>query len=118
MKLKILELIEYFHADQIANNNTPFSSEDYEEAIAELEKLVDERNKFANMGMAAPAKEEPQDEIVHIKPFILQDQHEKEFWANCYLAAASLNIYPNPPEFIADRAISELRKRQEKSDEC
>ena len=38
MKLKILELIEYFHADQTQNNNTPFSSEDYEEAIAELEE--------------------------------------------------------------------------------
>ena len=52
MKLKILELIEYFHADQTQNNNTPFSSEDYEEAIIELEKLVNERNKFAKMGMA------------------------------------------------------------------
>ena len=40
MKLKILELIEYFHADQTQNNNTPFSSEDYEEAIAELEKVI------------------------------------------------------------------------------
>lgn len=117
MKLKILELIEYFHADQIANNNTPFSSEDYNEAIAEVEKLVIERNTYANMGMAAPAKEEPQDEIVHVVSFVLQDQHEKEFCANCYLAATATNAYGNPPEFIADRAILELRKRQEKSDE-
>lgn len=88
-----------------------------DEAIDELKKVIEENDKMKVMGASAPAKEEPQDEIVHIKPFILQDQHEKEFWANCYLAATAINAYANPPEFIADRAISELRKRQEKSDE-
>lgn len=110
MKLKILELIEYFHADQIANNNTPFSSEDYNEAIAEVENLVEERNKFANMGMAAPAKEKAKDEIVNTEPFILQTVHEIEFWQKSYISALNCG-YANPPQQIADMAVCELRKR-------
>lgn len=116
MKLKILELIEYFHADQTANNNTPFSSEDYEEAIAELEKLVDERNKFANMGMAAPTKEKSEDEIVRSKGLILENVHEVEFWEKAYLSVFNSN-FGNPPQAIADMAVCELRKRLEESDE-
>ena len=34
-----LEIIEYFRAEEMVNNNTPFEEQDYAEAITELEDL-------------------------------------------------------------------------------
>lgn len=119
MKLKILELIEYFHADQTQNNNTPFSSEDYEEAIAELEKLVDERNKFANMGMAAPVIPSTPDKEPLSSSILLLNENEKVFWQKTYIHAMKIrsslinaNMIPVlESREIADDAILELRLR-------
>jgi predicted Zn-ribbon and HTH transcriptional regulator len=41
--MKALEIIEYFGAEEMVNNNTPFEEQDYAEAIKELEEL---ENKF------------------------------------------------------------------------
>jgi len=119
MKLKILELIEYFHADQIENNNTPFSSEDYEEAIAEVEKLVEERNKFAKMGMATNVIPPAADEEPLGSPILLLNENEKVFWQEAYTHAmiirSSFISTEMLPDFessaIADNAIQELRLR-------
>ena len=112
----ILELMTKAQA-RLENGQINYTATAIDEAIDELKKVIAENDKIKAMGASAPAKEEPQDEIVHVVSFVLQDQHEKEFWANCYLAATATNAYGNPPEFIVDRAILELRKRQEKSDE-
>lgn len=37
--MKALEIIEYFGAEEMVNNNTPFEEQDYAEAIKELEEL-------------------------------------------------------------------------------
>ena len=112
----ILELLKIAKERQTKGLSVP--EETIAKTIIVIEKIIAKNDKMKCMGASAPAKEEPQDEIVHGVSFVLQDQHEKEFWANCYLAATATNAYGNPPaEFIADRAISELRKRQEKSDE-
>lgn len=119
MKLKILELIEYFHSDQMVNNNTPFSSVDYEEAIAELEKLVDERNKFANMGMVAPVIPHIPDEKPLGSRILLLNENEKVFWQEAYIHAMKINnrlvgarIFPLlESKEMADSAIEELRLR-------
>lgn len=36
---KSIEILEYFGAEQMINNNTPFEEEDYVNAIDELEEL-------------------------------------------------------------------------------
>lgn len=61
--------------------------------------------------------QESEDEIVHSKGLILQGKDEEELWANCYLAAVATNAYANPPQQIADMAISELRKRLKETNE-
>lgn len=38
-KMIALEIIEYFRAEEMVNNNTPFEEQDYAEAIEELEDL-------------------------------------------------------------------------------
>lgn len=38
-KMIALEIIEYFGAEEMVNNNTPFEEQDYAEAIEELEDL-------------------------------------------------------------------------------
>lgn len=119
MKLKILELIEYFHADQTQNNNTPFSSEDYEEAIAELEKLVEERNKFAKMGMATNIIPPAPDEEPLSSSILLLNENEKVFWQEAYIHAMKIRsslistkmIPVLESSAIADNAILELRLR-------
>lgn len=119
MKLKILELIEYFHADQTQNNNTPFSSEDYEEAIAELEKLVEERNKFAKMGMATNIIPPAPDEEPLGSSILLLNENEKVFWQEAYIHAMKIRsslistkmIPVLESSAIADNAILELRLR-------
>lgn len=119
MKLKILELIEYFHADQTQNNNTPFSSEDYEEAIIELEKLVNERNKFAKMGMATNIIPPAPDEEPLGSSILLLNENEKVFWQEAYIHAMKIRsslistkmIPVLESSAIADNAILELRLR-------
>ena len=37
--LKAIAILEYFGAEQMINNNTPFEEEDYVNAIDELEEL-------------------------------------------------------------------------------
>ena len=37
--MKALEIIEYFGAEEMVNNNTPFEEQDYAEAIKELEEI-------------------------------------------------------------------------------
>lgn len=38
-KMIALEIIEYFRAEEMVNNNTPFEEQDYVDAIKELEDL-------------------------------------------------------------------------------
>ena len=105
----ILELMTKAQA-RLENGQINYTATAIDEAIIELEKIIAENDKIKVMGASAPGKEEPQDEIVYIKPFILQGQSEKEFWEKCYAAALNCS-YANPPQGIADMAVCELRKR-------
>lgn len=106
----ILELMTTAQA-RLSNGQMDYI-EEIDEAIIELEKVIAKNDKIKVMGASAPAKEKPKDEIVHIEPFILQTNNEKEFWLNCYIAALNCG-YANTPQDIADMGVSEFRKRIE-----
>lgn len=105
----ILELMTKAQA-RLENGQINYTATAIDEAIQELEKVIAENDKMKCMGASAPAKEEPQDEIVSIKPLVFKDSQEKAFWEKAYLAVFNSN-FGNPPQNIADMAVCELRKR-------
>lgn len=107
----ILELMTKAQA-RLENGQINYTATAIDEAIDELKKVIAENDKIKAMGASAPTKEKPQDEIVHIEPFILQTNNEKEFWLNCYIAALNCS-YTNTPQDIADMGVFEFRKRLE-----
>lgn len=104
----ILELLKIAKERQTKGLRVP--EETIAKTIIVIEKIIAKNDKMKCMGASAPAKEEPQDEIVHVVPFILQTNNEKEFWLNCYIAALNCS-YENTPQDIADRGVFEFRKR-------
>jgi hypothetical protein len=108
MKLNyILEVMETAQS-RLGNGQMDYI-EAINEAIDELKKVIAENDKIKVMGASAPAKEEPQDEIVHIEPFF-NDTQEKAFWEKCYVMALNCG-YANLPQQIADKAVFECRRR-------
>lgn len=104
----ILELLKITKERQTKGLRVP--EETIAKTITVIEKIIAENDKMKNMGATAPSKEKPKDEIVNTEPFILQNQHEKEFWEKSYIAALNCG-YENPPQQIADMAVCELRER-------
>lgn len=107
----ILELMTKAQS-RLENGQINYATTAIDDAIIELKKVIAENDNMKVMGASAPAKEEPQDEIVHIEPFILHTVHEIEFWEKSYIAALN-GSYANPPQAIADMAICELRRRMD-----
>lgn len=44
--MKAIELLDYFRAEQDANNNTPFEIDDFDKAIEELEEYEEKMDKY------------------------------------------------------------------------
>lgn len=52
--LKAIAILEYFGAEQMINNNTPFEEEDYVNAIDELEELQNRSCENCKKGFDCP----------------------------------------------------------------